>query len=123
MKKTRSVHNLYKEWLKLPNDIRKLRYFERGCMVGKWHYHYENENGKIGLVRFNDNMDFFNNTKKYCYEACGTLDFERFSSISQAESAIYEKLGESLLQKSNHVSDKNPYKKRSKKSNSYNITN
>jgi len=101
MKKTRCVHNLYKEWQKLPKEIRKLRYFKGGCLVGKWHYHYENKNGRIGLVRFNSDLNFI--SSKNCYEACGTLDFERFSSISEAESAIYKKLGESLSPKSDNL--------------------
>ncbi len=93
MKKTRTVHNLYQEWLKLPKEIRDYRYFAQGCIVGKWHYHYKNKNGEIGLVRFNYNLDF-NSKRKYSYEACGTLDFERFSTLQEAESAIYKKLGE-----------------------------
>jgi len=97
MKKTRCVHHLYKEWQKLPKDIRFQRLYPR-CIVGKWHYHYENKNGKeIGLVRFNHNihgMGFSDKAKQHHYEACGTLDFERFSTLSQAEEAIYKKLGE-----------------------------
>ncbi len=94
MKKTRTIHQIYIEWLKLPKEFRSHRYFAQGCIVGKWHYHYENENGKISLVRFNSSFSFFNSKKKYCYEACGTLDFERFSTLQEAESAIYKKLGE-----------------------------
>ena len=92
MKKTREVHRLYENWQKLPKEIRNTPYFARKCIVGKWHYHYENENGRIGLVKFNHGLDF--NENNHHYEACGTLDFERFQTLTQAEEAIYKKLGE-----------------------------
>ncbi len=95
MKKTREVHSLYKNWQKLPKEIRNTPYFMRKCIVGKWHYHYENENGRIGLVRLNHGLNYDEN--KYHYEACGTLDFERFPTLIQAEEAIYKKLGEKQL--------------------------
>lgn len=92
MKKTREIHYLYKNWQKIPKEIRYFPYFERKCIVGKWHYHYENKNGKIGLVRFNHGLDY--NEKKHHYEACGALELQRFPTLSQAEAAIYKKLGE-----------------------------
>ncbi len=92
MKKTREVHHLYKNWQKIPKELVDIPYFENRCIVGKWHYHYENKNGRIGLVRFNHGINY--DEKKYHYEACGTLDFQRFSTLSQAEDAIYKKLGE-----------------------------
>jgi len=95
LKKTRSIHTLYQEWQKLPKEIRDSRYFTNRCIVGKWHYHYENKNGKIGLVRFNyGHIGFFGKTRNVCYEACGTLDFEQFPTLAQAEDAIYKKLDE-----------------------------
>lgn len=92
MKKTREIHSLYKNWQKLPKDIRDTPYFMRKCIVGKWHYHYENENGRIGLVRLNHGLDYDEN--KHHYEACGTLDFKQFTTLAEAEAAIYKKLGE-----------------------------
>ncbi len=121
MKKTRTIHRIYEEWLKLPKEIRNIRYFNGRCIIGKWHYHYKNENGEIGLVRFNHSLNFAE--PGFHYEACGTLDFERFTTISKAESAIYEKLGEALPEKGDEESSKNSYKKRSNNSSSYKITN
>ncbi len=92
MKKTREIHSLYKHWQKIPKEIRNTPYFDRKCIVGKWHYHYENKNGRIGLVRLNHSLNF-SNEDGFHYEECGTLDFERFHTLSQAEEAIYKKLG------------------------------
>ena len=97
LKKTRTIHYLYQQWQKLPKGIRGYRYFDNKCIVGKWHYHYENKNGRIGLVRFNHSMGFSNNSNQHHYEACGTLDFERFATMSKAEDAIYKKLGETKI--------------------------
>ncbi len=99
MKKTRTIHRLYQEWQKLPSEIKNSRYFARKCLVGKWHYSYENENGKIGLVRLNYDLDFFGKNKNVCYETCGTLDFTQFPTLAQAEDAIYKKLGEKYINK------------------------
>lgn len=121
MKKTRTIHKIYREWLKLPKEIRNIRYFNGQCIIGKWHYHYKNKNGEIGLVRFNHSLNFTEHG--FHYEACGTLDFARFSTLEKAESAIYEKLGETLPEKRDEESNKNSYTKRSKKPNCYNITN
>ncbi len=97
MKKTRSIHYLYKEWQRLPEKVRNHPFFARRCIVGKWHYHYDNKHGTIGLVRFNHSLGFSEKAKQYHYEACGTLDFERFHTLQQAEDAIYKKLGESKV--------------------------
>lgn len=98
MKKTRIIHHLYKEWQKIPKEIRNHKFFDKKCIVGKWHYHYKNKNGEIGLVRFNYNFNF-KNRKNYCYEACGVLDFQRFDTLREAENTIYEKLGEPIPRK------------------------
>lgn len=103
MKKTRNIHHLYKTWQKLPIEIRNHSYFPRPCIVGKWHYHYKNKNGEIGLVRFNHSLAYEENG--FHYEACGTLDFERFETLSQAENAIYKKLGE--IKKNNQIIHQN----------------
>ena len=103
IKKTRSIHRIYKEWQELPKEIQNYRCF-RSCIVGKWHYHYEKDGKEISLVRFNHNihgMGFSNKAKQHHYEACGTLDFERFHTLRQAEDAIYEKLGAKLKKKIN----------------------
>lgn len=92
IKKTRTVHRLYRDWQKLPKEIRDFPYFEKKCIIGKWHYHYEKDGKKISLVRFNHSLGFFE--KQYHYESCETLDFEQFHTLQQAEDAIYKKLGE-----------------------------
>lgn len=69
-------------------------------MFGKWHYHYENKNGRIGLIKLIDNYPPIIRDKKsqgYCYEACGVLDFKQFYSIIDAEKAICKALGEELI--------------------------
>jgi len=82
----------------MPKELKDSIYFANRCIVGKWHYHYENENGRIGLVRFNySHTGFFDKNRNFCYEACGALDFEQFQTLSQAEYAIYKKLGENYL--------------------------
>ena len=94
IKKTRTVHRIYKEWQKLPKEIQKHPFFSRKCIIGKWHYHYEKDGKEISLVRFNHSLAFSIKPNQHHYEACGTLDFERFATLSKAEDAIYKKLGE-----------------------------
>ena len=97
IQRTRNVHRLYTTWLKLRKEIRGHPYFGRTCLVGKWHYHYKNENGQeIGLVRLNNTLSF-DGEKDYCYEACGALELEQFPTLAKAEEAIYKKLGEPKL--------------------------
>ena len=67
-------------------------------IVGKWHYHYENKNGIIGLIKiqtpsFNTR---FTMDMTYMWEACGVLDFQRFRTKKDAEVEIYKALKESI---------------------------
>lgn len=95
MRKTREVHGLWKEYEKIPKKLRDQ--FGFPPIIGKWHYHYENKNGRIGLVRLNHGLHFEIKNRKligHCYEACGKLDFERFHTKKEAEIAIYKALEE-----------------------------
>ena len=94
MKKTKEIHNVWMDFSKLPKEF-PLHKFMRRSFIGKWHYHYENKNGRIGLVRLNHPLDF---TKQdgHHWEACGVLDFARFRTKKQAEIAIYKALEENL---------------------------
>jgi len=91
LKKTKEIHPLWKEWSQMPDEILGRLCFKRS-ILGKWHYHYENKNGKIGLVRLNHSMSLLGDG--HCWEACGVLEFQRFSTKKQAETAIYKALKE-----------------------------
>ena len=90
---------MWEELEKMPKELReKLQMLP--TIIGKWHYHYENKNGRIGLIRINYSWNWNfkkNRSQNYCYEACGYLDFERFNTLRDAEIAIYRTLGEKYL--------------------------
>ena len=97
MKKTRTIHYLYLEWRKLPKELRCNPVFNDTCIVGKWHYHYENQNGKISVVRFNHQFIMCNKKPQHhIYETCGTMDYAQFNTLYEAEAAIYKKLKEKI---------------------------
>jgi len=99
IKETREVHGLWKDYSKFPKDLRDS--LGMPPIVGKWHYHYENKNGRIGLVRLNHGLELSIKNGKWrghCYEACGKLDFKQFKTKKQAEIAIYKALDESYDQ-------------------------
>lgn len=65
-------------------------------LIGKWHYHYENKNGIIGLIKiqvptFNLKLKM---NRQYMWEACGVLEFQRFRTKKEAEKEIYKALKE-----------------------------
>lgn len=91
MKVTKEIHPLWREWSKFPTALKDGLYMRRP-IIGKWHYHYENKNGIIGLVRLNHSMNL--NREGHCWEACGVLEFQRFTTKREAEKAIYEALNE-----------------------------
>ena len=93
MKETRERHNLWKHWKEFPQELKD----QLPSIVGKWHYHYENKNGKIGLVRLNNGIRWDkkkNQWRGHVYEACGALDFQQFNKKKNAEIAIYKALKE-----------------------------
>ena len=89
---------MWKEWEEMPQEF-KDHLFTKKCLVGKWHYHYENENGTIGLIQIQ--VPSFSTTDifdcDYQWEACGLLEYERFSSQEEAEIAIYKALKEKMI--------------------------
>jgi len=84
---------MWEEYQKMPKEFTS----KLPPMLGKWHYHYENKNGRIGLVKLMDIFPFGIGDKSslgYCYEACGVLNFKQFYSLKDAERAIYKALKE-----------------------------
>ncbi len=75
-------------------------------LVGKWHYHYENKNGVIGLIKIQVPIFGRVRLKKlsletgipciYMWEACGILEFQRFRTKADAEVEIYKALKEKM---------------------------
>ena len=101
MKETRDLHPIWMEWNVMPEDYKRQQYMKKS-IVGKWHYHYENKNGRIGLVKIQAS-DFGFLTRKskpkdypcrYVWEACGVLEFEQFATKKMAEAKIYKTLKE-----------------------------
>lgn len=92
------MHGMWKELAKMPKKMRDEFNEKLPPMLGKWYYHYENENGIVGLARINDHFMLFNGKKDaHHYEACGHLDYETFRTKKQAEIAIYKALKEPYL--------------------------
>lgn len=93
MKETKEQHRMWTEYQKMSKEFTE----KIPPLIGRWHYHYENKNGIIGLVRLNDMMLTNWGGRKHSdhyYEACGILDFERFRTKKLAEIAIYKALKE-----------------------------
>ena len=86
---------MWKEWESMPEEFKNKQYFKKS-LVGKWHYHFENKNGTIGLIRIQ--VPGFNFKKigsfPYMWEACGILEYQRFNTKEQAEKEIYKALKE-----------------------------
>lgn len=98
MKKTREIHQMWKEWESMPDEL-KQRLFSNKSLVGKWHYHYENKNGRVGLIRIQVpgfNFSFKKCNMPYKWEACGVLEYRRFSTKEEAEIEIYKALKEKI---------------------------
>lgn len=106
MKKTRELHPVWVEWQSIPDVMRKELHMKKS-LVGKWHYHYENKNGVIGLIKIQVPVFNFRPkitlergiSVKYMWEACGVLEFRRFRTKKEAEIEIYDALSEKLLRK------------------------
>lgn len=95
MKKTREIHYLWSEWQTIPAEMKNHLFMKRS-LVGKWHYHYENKNGVIGLIKIQVPIfsPSFKMNHKYMWEACGILEFQRFHTKKEAEKEIYKSLKE-----------------------------
>lgn len=93
LKKTKELHPVWLEYDQMPQEIKnRTRFLRKRSIIGKWHYHYENKNGRIGLVRLNHSMSL--SRDGHCWEACGVLDFQRFYTKKEAEIEIYKALKE-----------------------------
>ena len=81
---------MWKQWQKIPKELTKDM---GGSIIGKWHFHYENEHGDIiSVIKLNYNFNFFMRRQNYSWEACGHLDNRRFQSLKDAEKEIYKAL-------------------------------
>lgn len=107
MKKTKDLHPVWVEWQSIPDEMRK-HLFMKKPLIGKWHYHYENKNGRIGLIKIQ--VPQFRLVPRplkleegipcrYMWEACGVLEFQRFGTKAQAEKEIYKALKEPISNK------------------------
>ena len=96
MKVTREIHPMWREYHQIPKELQNQLHF--GCLVGKYHYHYENENGKVGLIQIECGVQFTKKGKLKAngklWEACGIMDFARWVTKKEAEAAIYDALKE-----------------------------
>lgn len=102
MKRTRELHPVWTEWQSIPEEMKKDLHMKKS-LVGKWHYHYENKNGVIGLIKIQVPVFRFKPRKisletgiptQYMWEACGILEYRRFRTKKEAEIEIYKALKE-----------------------------
>lgn len=112
VKKTKRLHQLYQDWLKITKDtqlVEKLRKssnslgFEHGIfdtpLAGKWYYEYHNDKGGyVGLAKLQDlGVQWINGkwgtSRKWIWETCTAnegLELRRFPTQKQAEKEIYK---------------------------------
>ncbi len=104
MKKTKELHPVWVEWQSIPKEMRA-RLFLTKSLIGKWHYHYENKNGIIGLIRIQVPQFRLRPKKislksgiptRFMWEACGIMEFQRFRTKKDAEAEIYKALKEKI---------------------------
>ena len=103
MNRTKELHPVWLEWKTIPDEMKKHLHMKKS-LIGKWHYHYENKNGIIGLIKIQVPIFGRVRLKKlsletgipciYMWEACGIMEFQRFRTKKQAEIEIYKALGE-----------------------------
>ena len=88
---------MWVEWNTIPAEL-KTHLFMKESLVGKWHYHYENKNGTIGLLKIQTpSFDLkWKMHREYTWEACGVLEYQRFRTKKEAEIEIYKSLKESM---------------------------
>lgn len=117
IKKTKRLHQLYQDWLKLKeideangsemhqkmiSSARRLglpRHYPTMFdqpLAGKWYYEYRNDKGGyVGLAKLQDLQIRFNGIphRKWMWETCTTnegLELRRFPTQKKAEEAIYK---------------------------------
>lgn len=91
MKITKEIHELWKAEKIIARVMPRLNQLDLR-MIGKWHYHYKNKNGEIGLIRIKAPWC----KSKWAWEACGVLDFTRYPTRKAAEVEIYHALREPI---------------------------
>lgn len=105
MKETKELHPVWLEWNSIPEQMKQHLHMKKS-LIGKWHYHYENKNGIIGLIKIQ--MPIFGRVRprktsyflkngiptRYVWEACGIMEFQRFGTKKEAEIEIYKALKE-----------------------------
>lgn len=108
MKRTKELHPVWVEWQSIPKEMKEHLHMKKS-LIGKWHYHYENKNGIIGLIKIQ--VPIFGRVSlkplkledgipcRYMWEACGVLEFRRFGTKAQAEKEIYKVLKEPISNK------------------------
>lgn len=92
MKVTKEIHSLWKAEKIIARVMPRLNELDLR-MIGKWHYHYKNKNGEIGLIKIKAPWC----KAVWMWEACGVLEFKRFPTKKDAEVAIYKALGEPII--------------------------
>lgn len=116
IKKTKRLHQLYQDWLKI-KDMKLERHYKMNeelvqlsknmglkgkfpdmfsqPMAGKWYYEYRNdEGGYVGLAKLQDhNFMFGRDHRMWMWETCTTnegLELRRFPTQKAAEVEIYK---------------------------------
>ena len=94
IKKTKRLHQLYQDWLKI-KDIQRDQSIFKQPMAGKWYYTYSNDKGMaVGLAKLQHiNFIWRKNGKQWMWETCTAneeLELRRFPTQKAAEEAIYK---------------------------------
>jgi len=100
IKKTKRLHQLYQDWLKILEMDDKIKAAKRDefsifkqPLAGKWYYEYRNDKGAyVGLAKL-QHMALPFSKRKWMWETCTTnevLKLCRFPTQKQAEIAIYK---------------------------------
>jgi len=98
MKITKEIHKMWGEWSNFPKELLDKMPI-KNCIVGKWHYKYENKNGTIGLIRIQSGVAWIESgwrSDMMVWEACGVLEFTRYPTKKAAEVEIYKALKEQM---------------------------
>lgn len=89
MKVTKEIHSMWKAEKGIMALLPKGTDWR---LIGKWHYHYENKNGIVGLIKIRSPW----HKPRWLWEACGVLDFQKFATRKDAEVEIYKELKETI---------------------------
>lgn len=87
---TKREHHMYKGWLHMRKVMPGYALMNPEPLIGKWHYVYRSEKGRISLVFLTDWL-----YQGHPWEICGggfTEDIERYATKDDAEVRIKELL-------------------------------